>query len=528
VADEAIKSELRTNNGPVGEHVRKQGSGYAARQVRRAHKKAGDRPAEAEEKAQTQEADTIENRLSRTFTERYTGRAIYEDVGKGEGNWWHCDAVGIWEPDLNHWTVHEMKRLSEELAADERGAARRERMTQWKTLQSALRLVAVERSMCIKPSRWSDSPDCVGTPEGVLDLSSGELRPAEPQEYFNRSVAVAPAKQADCPQFRDFILKLAGNDQQLRDFILRLCGRALRFKREQHLAYWWGQGSNGKTTLAELIRRLAGDYAVSSEPSNFTARYEAARGGHDTEMAELRGARLVVSSEVRAKAVWDTARLKKMLGGDEITARVAYGRSSQKFVPGFDVWMYGQELPDLGKVDEAVRRRIYIIPCRWQLLRPDMREAERERIVAEMKALGLEAQYRDLKLPESLWAEAPAILRLLVEHSVDELRNGLRPPQKVLDLTEGYYESQENSSFDEWVAECVVRAEPEIGRKGETGQKLRDNCAAWHKRNGHNDFVLLEKVFAAEMKERGFLPGRGGHGGRVYLGAWLKGDQYAF
>ena len=61
-----------------------------------------------------------------------------------------------------------------------------------------------------------------------------------------------------------------------------------------------------------------GDYARNAAMDTFTASHS---DKHPTDLAMLRGARMVTASETEEGRAWAEARIKALTGGDPITAR---------------------------------------------------------------------------------------------------------------------------------------------------------------------------------------------------------------
>src|SRR5271168_4331773 len=91
------------------------------------------------------------------------------------------------------------------------------------------------------------------------------------------------------------------------------------------------------------------------------------------------------------------------------------------FVPTFKLFICGNHKPRLSNVDEAIRRRLLLVP--FTVLIP----------LAE----------RDQQLPEKLWSERRAILRWCMDGCLEWQRIGLKPPKIVLDATESYFAEQD-------------------------------------------------------------------------------------
>ena len=82
---------------------------------------------------------------------------------------------------------------------------------------------------------------------------------------------------------------------------------------------------------------------------------------HPTELAMLRGARMVTASETEEGRSWAESRIKQLTGGDPITARFMQ-KDFFTFRPNFKLTIIGNHKPLLRNVDEAARRRFNLIP----------------------------------------------------------------------------------------------------------------------------------------------------------------------
>lgn len=76
--------------------------------------------------------------------------------------------------------------------------------------------------------------------------------------------------------------------------------------------------SDGKGTFLNTIQRISNDYAVVSSMEAFV---ESKSYRHPTDLAMLRGARLVLSQETEQGRAWGESKIKSLTGGDPNTAR---------------------------------------------------------------------------------------------------------------------------------------------------------------------------------------------------------------
>jgi putative DNA primase/helicase len=133
--------------------------------------------------------------------------------------------------------------------------------------------------------------------------------------------------------------------------------------------------------------------------------FTASRGDkHPTDLAMLRGARLVTASETEEGKAWAEARIKSLTGGDDFSARFMR-QDFFEFKPAFKLCIIGNHKPVLQNVDDAARRRFNNIPFTRMPENPDR------------------------ELEAKLMKEAPGILRWMIEGCLDWKRNGLMRPQ---------------------------------------------------------------------------------------------------
>ncbi len=159
-----------------------------------------------------------------------------------------------------------------------------------------------------------------------------------------------------------------------------------------------------------------------------------AHEGHTTDLARLQSTRFALMSETEQGRRWAEAKLKRVTGGGTITAR--YMRQDNfEFFPKFKVVVEGNHKPKLWSVDEAIRRRLRLVPF-------DIVIPEKE---------------RDTEIAEKLKKEWPGILRWMIEGCLKWQRDGLKMPEVVRCATEVYLKEQD--VFAQWIAmECEVAA----------------------------------------------------------------------
>ena len=195
---------------------------------------------------------------------------------------------------------------------------------------------------------------------------------------------------------------------------------------EHALFFVFGTGGNDKGVFLNTLSWLLGDYAAVAPMETFTAT---PTDRHPTELAMLRGARFVISQETEEGRRWAESRIKSLTGGDPITARFMRG-DFFTFDPQFKLVIAGNHKPALRTVDEAIKRRLHLIPF----------------------TVTIPPERRDPGLSDALRQEAAGILAWALKGCLEWQSDGLRPPARVLEATREYFEVQD--SLQAWIEDC--------------------------------------------------------------------------
>jgi P4 family phage/plasmid primase-like protien len=297
------------------------------------------------------------------------------------------------------------------------------------TVGAVERLARSDRRCATLPEAFDSDPFLLNTASGIVDLRTGEIRPHDARALMSRVTAANLG--GPCSRWRDFLKQVTDGDDELAAYLQRFAGYALTGETREHaLFFLYGSGGNGKGVFLNTLSAVLGGYAKVAPMESFT---ESRGDRHPTELAMLQGARLVTSQETEQGRAWAESRIKSLTGGDPISARWMRG-DFFTFKPQFKLAIAGNHRPTLKNVDEAMRRRLHLIPF-TVTVPPDK---------------------RDPILPQVLLGEAGGILEWAIEGCLDWQSGGLRPPERVLAATSDYFESQD--AFASWFEDCC---EPE-------------------------------------------------------------------
>ncbi len=351
----------------------------------------------------------------------------------------------------------------------------RQRLGAAATIYNVVKLAGNDRRMALTPTQLDTDAWALNTPTGIVDLRTGTVRPHNPAELHTKITAATPG--GDCPIW-DRTLARVVPDAEVRAYLQRLFGYGLTGSAREHVApFFYGPGRNGKGTVAHAVRRALGDYGLEIGAE---VLMESHNDRHPTELADLHGARLVVGSEVDTGRRWNEARLKRITGGDPISAR-RMGKDFFEFEPSHTLVLMGNSKPGLRSVDEAIRGRMHLVDF----------------------AVTIPEAERDTELPEKLAAEYGGILAWALHGCMEWQRDGLRAPDSVRAATDRYLQGEDHVA--QWLDECCEFGGSITLRLAHTSYRLWCNDAdvPFYGRNTFGDRLeAIDGVTRSDKREK--------------------------
>lgn len=304
---------------------------------------------------------------------------------------------------------------------------------------------------------------------------------------------------ARCPAWELFLDRVFPRDPQRPElggnpavvgFLQRLLGYCLTGEVLTNLLpIFWGGGSNGKSTLLDVVQDVVGAaYAMQAPPGFLMSKHTE---GHPTELADLWGKRLVVATETAQNRRLDEALVKQLTGGDKIRAR-KMRQDHWEFSPTHKLILCTNHRPTVKGNDHGIWRRLLLVPFRVQFWDPAKGES------------GHELYRVDLGMKARLRAEAPGILAWMVRGCLDWQAKGLEQPAEVQDVTREYRE--EEDVLGQFLADrCVRDPAAQVYLKD-----LHQDYVQWCDANGERP--MIHRLLSGELRGRGFeiKPGHAG------------------
>lgn len=343
------------------------------------------------------------------------------------GKWLYWDGTR-WLPEATLQVLDLARAVAQAYAA----ALHDKKLGNSRTVHGMLSLARSDRRHAATVEQFDAGHWLLNTPGGTIELPKGQLRPALREDYITKLTAAS--RGSPSPLWDKFLGEIMGGDKSLTQYLQRVAGYCLTGSTREHaLFYCYGTGANGKSTFLNTLAGVLGDYAQTAAMETFLF----SRGErHPTDLASLRGARLVIAQEVEAGRRWNEVRIKELTGGDKVAARFMR-QDFFTFTPEFKLLLAGNHKPGLARgVDEGWRRRLHLIPF----------------VVTVPK------DQRDRELLAKLKAEWAGILQWCIEGCAAWAKYGLCPPKAVVDATTAYFEDEDRVGT--WITERCVAGVP--------------------------------------------------------------------
>lgn len=315
-------------------------------------------------------------------------------------------------------------------------------------------------------------------PDGTYDLRTGLRKQHDPDDLISNIAGCSPGTGHGI-RFKTFLEEVTCGDGALEKFLQISLGSCLSGAIESHwLQFWIGNGRNGKNTLGDAVMRVMGTYARKI-PSG--ALMKSKYDGHPTEIANLKGCRLAVASEVDAGAFWSESRVNELTGDATLSARYMRGNFFE-FKRTFKFLIYGNHRPRLNSVTPAIQSRLKMV-----------------RFNADFTG-GEGKSKPDPDLPDKLKAEDGNILRWLMDGHLEwmELNKKLPPCEAVDGEIANYVESQ--ATPENWMDECLSPHVPISIKDWTVASELFKHYTEW--KQSRNEHPLSQVVWADAMQKR--------------------------
>lgn len=345
-----------------------------------------------------------------------------------------------------------------------------------KRLTSMVDVATTEPGITISQSDLDDDKYLLGVKNGVVDLKTGKLLPSIKSQMITKRANVKYDVDAKCPVWKHALSQMMNEDQDVVDYLQRAVGYSLTGDTREHLLFFLhGYGENGKSVFISIIQNLLNDYAAQTPVATIMKK---AKGSIPNDIARLKGARFVSTTETEEDSRISDAEIKHMTGGDIVTARYLH-KEFFEFKPQFKLWVSGNYKPILGE-DHGIWRRLILVPFE----------------------VTFDAKTRDDQLENKLMKELSGILNWAIEGCIKWQNQSLKnnPPKKISDATNEY--KSDNDRIDSWTKDCCEK-DPSFSAKS---SELYESFRNWAVSNG--ELGMSHRTFSQKMVERKYTKHR--------------------
>lgn len=360
----------------------------------------------------------------------------------------------------------------------------------YKYITSALNVA--KSMLTIKVSDLDKDPVLLNTPRATYNLEKG-IAGEQPHDPFDLITKITECSPGD--EGMDIWLEALDTffcgDAELIEYVQKVIGLAAIGKvYEEFIIIAYGDGANGKSTFWNTVARVLGTYSgkISSDILTMGNKVNA-----QPEMAELKGKRLIIASEMQEGVRLNTAMVKQLCSTDEIQACKKY-KDPFHFVPSHQVVLYTNHLPKVGANDDGIWRRLKVIPFN-----------------AKIKGNSDIKNYADYLYEKA----GSAIMKWIIEgaEKVSKTDHKVDDPKCVRDAVAAYRDY--NDWLGHFIADCCEVDENAEEKSGELYQQYRAYCI----QNG--EYTRSTTDFYAAVEKMGFYRHKTNKGSMV-TGVKLK------
>lgn len=422
---------------------------------------------------------------------------------------WYCWTGVYWrraaDIEIEHMAKETIKALHGEFAAYEGDASEFYEFCrvsqQAKMVRSMVMLAASDPRVMVPADELDKEPRFVGVGNGVIDLKTGKLLPPDPDLRVTLTMGCDYVPDAKCPLFEQTLHEVFSGDADMVDFFWRTLGYTLMgVPKEDVMLIPFGNGSNGKSTVLNALRKVFGTYARSAEATSFVAdgKNGGGAGGAREDLVRLRGARFVYVNEPEENGELREGAVKAMTGGDSITARGVYAKASVEITPTWVVYMPTNHKPIVKGSDNGIWRRLVLIPFE--------RNFEADPTLT-----------KDPDRQERLYAEREGILAWLVRGAAEYVRRGLSQPTSIKAARDSYRTQMD--LLADWIEQCC-----DVGADYSCDMsRLWASWESYAKTNGVIQYIRSNVALGRRLDSR-FPSRRDSRGVRVRLGIRIRSD----
>jgi putative DNA primase/helicase len=374
-----------------------------------------------------------------------------------------------------------------------------------KSITAMLTCAEYQEGIRVVADELDRNPYLLNFRNGTLDLKDGTLHKPRREDLITKLVHFDFDRQAKCPLFLEFLHRIMGAGPDASEADLERASRLVSYLQkcfgysltgdvsEKVVFCLFGAGNNGKTTLLEAIRFVLAEYSTQVLIDSLMRYHSRESNASLADLADLRGARFVTTSEAEEGQRLAVGKLKYLTQGMGKIKTCRKYENPIEFTATHKLFLDANHKPVIRGGEKAIWNRLKPIP--FTVTIPD------EEI--------------DKGMLEKLKAEAVGILAWLVEGCRRWKSEGLGDTPEVAEASAAW--QAESDRFAEFLEEeCELEADAWI--------PVSDLWALYKSWCGMNHERAMPKTsFDERLESLGCKKGSREHGTvRAWVGIGLK------
>lgn len=348
-------------------------------------------------------------------------------------------------------------------------------------LDKLLKNLTRTRELYVDENDMDAMEEFIAVENGLVNLKTRDLVPNAPDALMVKYCNVRYDPSADCPTWRKCVSTWFGSEE-VAWYMQKVLGKMLAGRPDEEAFYLLiGDGANGKSSFLETISEVMGGYSKALSDETVIGRKGTPASGHRADIVRLQGARFVYCSETGSGESFRAADLKRISGGDKISARGAYAAEVKEFPARFTLFIATNFAPNMQGADNAMRRRIRLIDF--------PHDFENDPKYRAMRIKGLS---------QVLKAERSGIFNWLLEGREGELKEGLVVPKSVQDASNAYVDSHD--LVTQWFDERCEIGRPEKENDPSTKDLFESYCQ-WLESMNESTFDARPRMLTERLKK---------------------------
>jgi P4 family phage/plasmid primase-like protien len=217
----------------------------------------------------------------------------------------------------------------------------------------------------VASSIFDAEPDVLLTADGAVELRTGQLRSARPEDHFTRMARAGYERGYTDPLWNDILSALP---EGVADYLQIIIGNSLtgHTLNQSMVFFFSGDGSNGKSTLTDVFKKMLGSYADRVDSSILLNPGE----GNLFGKAKLKALRAAFIEELPKSNWLDALIIKELAETAEMTAAKKF-QDEETFDFTSTVFVNTNYLPQVSENDRGTWRRLAPIPMPYTYVSAD-------------------------------------------------------------------------------------------------------------------------------------------------------------